>query len=40
LFDQSASRASGALVEMRVFEQGTVFMRNIPLPNFFDMGRQ
>jgi len=40
LFDQSASRASGALVEMRVFEQGTIFMRNIPLPNFFDMGRQ
>ena len=40
LFDQSASRASGALVEMRIFEQGTVFMRSIPLPNFFDMGRQ
>ena len=40
LFDQSASRASGALVEMRIFEQGTVFMRNIPLPNFFDMRRK
>ena len=40
LFDQSAARASGALVEMRIFEQGTVFMRNIPLPNFFDMATQ
>jgi poly-gamma-glutamate synthesis protein (capsule biosynthesis protein) len=40
LFDQSATRASGALVEMRIFEQGTVFMRSIPLPNFFDMGHK
>jgi poly-gamma-glutamate synthesis protein (capsule biosynthesis protein) len=39
LFDQSAARSSGAMVELRVFEQGTIFMRKIPLPNFFDMGR-
>ncbi len=39
LFDQSAARSSGAMVEMRIFEQGTIFMRAIPLPNFFDMGR-
>ena len=39
LFDQSAERSSGMLVEMRVFAQGTIFMRTIPLPNFFDMGR-
>ena len=39
LFDQSAARSSGAMVELRVFEQGTVFMRAIPLPNFFDMGK-
>ena len=39
LFDQSAARSSGAMVELRVFEQGTIFMRNIPLPNYFDMGR-
>lgn len=39
LFDQTAARSSGQLVEIRVFAQGTVFMRAIPLPNFFDMGR-
>ncbi len=39
LFDQSAERSSGMLVELRVFAQGTIFMRTIPLPNFFDMGR-
>lgn len=39
LFDQTAARSSGMLVEIRVFEQGTIFMRTIPLPNFFDMGR-
>jgi AmmeMemoRadiSam system protein B len=39
LFDQSAARSSGMMVELRVFEQGTIFMRTIPLPNFFDMGR-
>jgi AmmeMemoRadiSam system protein B len=39
LFDQSAKRSSGVLVEMRVFAQGTIFVRTIPLPNFFEMGR-
>lgn len=39
LFDQTSGRASGAMVELRVFDAGTVFMRLIPLPNFFDMGR-
>jgi poly-gamma-glutamate capsule biosynthesis protein CapA/YwtB (metallophosphatase superfamily) len=39
LFDQSAARSSGMMVEVRVFGQGTVFLRAIPLPNFFDMGR-
>ena len=40
LFDQEASRSSGSLLELRVFEQGTVFARLIPLPNFFDMGKR
>jgi len=40
LFDQSAERASGALLELRVFEQGTVFARLIPLPNLFDLAKQ
>lgn len=39
LFDQSAPRASGQLVELRVFPQGTVFVRTIPLPNLFDLAR-
>ncbi|MGN6145604.1 MAG: CapA family protein, partial [Mesorhizobium sp.] len=39
LFDQGANRASGAMLEIRVFAQGTVFCRLIPLPNYFDMGR-
>jgi AmmeMemoRadiSam system protein B len=39
LFDQSAERSSGMMIEIRVFAQGTIFMRMIPLPNFFDMGR-
>lgn len=39
LFDQPAERASGALLEVRTFEQGTFFARLMPLPNFFDIGR-
>jgi AmmeMemoRadiSam system protein B len=39
LFDQTADHSSGMLVEIRVFDQGTIFMRTIPLPNLFDMGR-
>ena len=40
LFDQSADRASGAILELRIFRQGTVFCRLIPLPNYFDMARK
>ena len=40
LFDQSASKSSGSLLEVRVFEQGTFFARRLPLPNLFDLARQ
>ncbi|MGE0502670.1 MAG: AmmeMemoRadiSam system protein B [Rhizobiaceae bacterium] len=40
LFDQGAARASGAMVELRVFPQGTVFARPVPLPNLFDLARE
>jgi len=40
LFDQSAEKSSGAMLELRVFEQGTVFGRLLPLPNFFDMAKR
>jgi len=36
VFDQSAPRASGSVLEVRVFEQGTFFARLVPIPNFFD----
>lgn len=39
LFDQGAP-ASGALVEARSFQQGTVFLRQLALPNLFDLARQ
>lgn len=39
LFDQTAARASGQLVEVRVFPQGTLFLRTLPLPNLFDLAR-
>ena len=39
LFDQTADRSSGALLELRVFKQGTVFARLIPLPNLFDLAK-
>jgi len=39
LFDQTAERSSGALLELRVFQQGTVFARLIPLPNLFDLAK-
>lgn len=38
LFDQSGTRADGALAEVRVFEQGTVAVRLLPLGNLFDTG--
>jgi poly-gamma-glutamate synthesis protein (capsule biosynthesis protein) len=38
LFDQTAARgSSGQLVELRVFGQGTVFVRTLELPNLFDL---
>jgi poly-gamma-glutamate synthesis protein (capsule biosynthesis protein) len=39
LFDQGADKASGALVELTVFDQGTVFARLMPLPNLFELAR-
>lgn len=39
IFDQSAPRGSGALLEMRVFKQGTVAARLIPIPNLFDLSK-
>ena len=37
LFDQSASRGSGVLLELRRFRQGTIASRLLPLPNLFDL---
>lgn len=39
IFDQSGPNATGAILEVRVFEQSTVFSRLIPIPNFFDVLR-
>ena len=39
LFDQTGADVSGALVELRIFPQGTVFARQLPLPNLFDIAR-
>ena len=36
LFDQPGSRASGAVLEVRFFPQGTFFARQIAIPNFYD----
>ena len=36
LFDQSAEKADSAIVEMRVFDQGTMAMRLIPVSNLYD----
>lgn len=40
VFDQSADRASGALLEIRSFAQGTFSARLVPLPNLFETGRR
>jgi poly-gamma-glutamate synthesis protein (capsule biosynthesis protein) len=37
LFDQTASRGSGVLLELRRFRQGTIASRVLPLPNLFDL---
>ena len=39
LFDQTSQTSSGALLELRVFEQGTYFARLLPLPNLFDLAK-
>jgi len=40
LFDQTSPRGSGALLELRVFKQGTVAARLVPVPNLFELGRE
>lgn len=35
LFDQMPPESSGGLAEVRVFPQGTVFIRDLPLPHLF-----
>ena len=37
LFDQGADKASGALAEITAFDQGTLFLRQVPLPNLYDL---
>lgn len=37
IFDQSSPRGSGALLELRVFRQGTIAARLVPIPNLFDL---
>lgn len=39
IFDQSGPKATGAILEVRIFEQSTVFSRLIPIANFFDVLR-
>ena len=36
LFDQRGARSSSALIELRVFEQGTYATRLIPAPNLYE----
>jgi poly-gamma-glutamate synthesis protein (capsule biosynthesis protein) len=40
LFDQTSPRGSAALLEVRVFGQGTVAARLVPVPNLFELGRE
>ena len=37
LFDQRSPRSSGALLELRVFEQGTYATRLVPAPNLYEL---
>jgi poly-gamma-glutamate synthesis protein (capsule biosynthesis protein) len=39
IFDQRASHTSGALFELRIFNQKTFAARLVPLPNLFELGR-
>ena len=36
LFDQHSPIGSGSILEMRIFRQGTITTRLIPIPNLFD----
>jgi AmmeMemoRadiSam system protein B len=36
IFDQTGPDISGSMVELRIFRQGTIFLRIVPIPNFFD----
>jgi AmmeMemoRadiSam system protein B len=36
LFDQTSRTASGAILEVRIFRQGTFFARFVPIPNFYE----
>jgi AmmeMemoRadiSam system protein B len=36
MFDQTSDVASGAIAELRVFPQGTVFVRSFPIDNLFE----
>jgi len=38
LFDQSSKISSGAMAEIRVFPQGTCFVRVIEVPNYYETG--
>jgi AmmeMemoRadiSam system protein B len=40
LFDQTASRGSGALLELRAFKQGTFATRLVPIANMFELGAE
>jgi poly-gamma-glutamate capsule biosynthesis protein CapA/YwtB (metallophosphatase superfamily) len=36
IFDQTSKRASGGLLEVRLFDQETFFARLVPIPNYFE----
>jgi AmmeMemoRadiSam system protein B len=40
LFDQTSDRASGAVLKIRIFKQGTFFPRLIPISNLFEKAAQ
>ncbi len=39
LFDQMPPEASGALAEIRTFRQGTIFLRQLPLPSLYSVAK-
>ncbi len=39
IFDQTSPRGTGALLEVRVFGQGTIAARLVPIPNLFELSR-